>query len=165
MTSTDSCPNKTCTYIIKNKYAGPPYSRTKIYAVRMSYAADVAHGTKQQSGWTAADVDRYVLPAPDLSSKPLAAAAAAVDRRDTRRTDTRPFYEAFSILCGPRDKHTRLTALFKHYPGKPAGTRKAKPIWILLKQETVSGIGISWAICKSAPRSRQITTLASSNPP
>ena len=35
---------------------------------------------------------------------------------------------------------------------------KGKPIWILLKQETVSGSGISWAICKSAPRSRQITT-------
>ena len=50
--------------------------------------------------------------------------------------------------------HTRLTALC---PGLPrwAGTRKVKPIWILLKQETVSGSGISWAICKSAPRSRQ----------
>ena len=35
-----------------------------------------------------------------------------------------------------------------------------KPIWILLKQETVSGSGISWAICKSAPRCRQITTPA-----
>ena len=45
--------------------------------------------------------------------------------------------------------HTRLTALF---PGLPrwAGTRTVKPIWILLKQETVSGSGISWAICKSA---------------
>jgi len=41
-----------------------------------------------------------------------------------------------------------------------AGTRKVKPIWILLKQETVCGNGISWAICKSAPRSRQITTPA-----
>ena len=50
--------------------------------------------------------------------------------------------------------HSRLTAIF---PGLP-GTRKAKPIWILLKQETVSGSGISWAICKSAPSSRQITT-------
>ena len=39
-----------------------------------------------------------------------------------------------------------------------AGTRKVKPIWILLKQETVSGSGNRWAICKSAPRSRQITT-------
>ena len=38
-----------------------------------------------------------------------------------------------------------------------AGTRKVKPIWILLKQETVSGSGISWAICKSASHSRQIT--------
>ena len=35
--------------------------------------------------------------------------------------------------------------------------RKVKPIWILVKQETVSGSGICWAICKSAPRSRQIT--------
>ena len=35
-------------------------------------------------------------------------------------------------------------------PGLPgwAGTRKLKPIWILLKQETVSGSGISWAIMK-----------------
>ena len=41
-----------------------------------------------------------------------------------------------------------------------AGTRKVKPIWILLKQETVSGSGISWAICKSEPRSMQITTPA-----
>ena len=29
-----------------------------------------------------------------------------------------------------------------------------------VEQETVSGSGISWAICKSAPRSRQITTPA-----
>jgi len=35
-----------------------------------------------------------------------------------------------------------------------------QPIWILLKQETVSGSGISWAVCKSAPRSRQTTTPA-----
>ena len=39
-----------------------------------------------------------------------------------------------------------------------AGTREVKPIWILLKHKTVSGSGISWAICKSAPHSRQITT-------
>jgi len=58
-----------------------------------------------------------------------------------------------------------------------AGTRKVKPIWILLKQErvsgsgikpicillnqeTVSGSGISWDVCKSAPLSRWITMLA-----
>ena len=58
--------------------------------------------------------------------------------------------------------HTRMHArTHKHihthpfngpFPGLPrwAGTRQVKPIWILLKQETVSGSGISWAICKSA---------------
>ena len=35
--------------------------------------------------------------------------------------------------------------------------QKGKPIWILLKQETASGSGIHWDICKSAPRSSQIT--------
>jgi len=38
--------------------------------------------------------------------------------------------------------------------------QKGKAIWILLKQETVSGSGISWAICKSAPSSRQTTMPA-----
>ena len=55
--------------------------------------------------------------------------------------------------------HTHLTSLFPGLPGC-AGTRKVKPIWILLKQETVSGSSISWAICKSAPRSRQTTMPA-----
>ena len=61
-----------------------------------------------------------------------------------------------TLLC---ISHTHLTALF---PGLPrcVGTRKVKPIWILLKQKTVSGSGISWTICKSAPRFRQITTPA-----
>ena len=40
-----------------------------------------------------------------------------------------------------------LTALFPGLPGW-AGTKKAKPIWILLKQETMSGSDISWAICR-----------------
>ena len=66
---------------------------------------------------------------------------------------------AFTIRFYATHTHTRLMALF---PGLPrwAGTRKVKPIWILQKQETVSGSGISWAICKCAPRSRQIATLA-----
>ena len=38
--------------------------------------------------------------------------------------------------------------------------RRTVTIWILLKQETVSGSGISWAKCKSAPCSRQITMPA-----
>ena len=55
--------------------------------------------------------------------------------------------------------HNRLTALCPGLPGW-VGTRKVKPIWILLKQETVSGSEILWAICKSAPCSRQKTTPA-----
>ena len=49
-----------------------------------------------------------------------------------------------------------------HFSGTTQVSRyqKGKPIWILLKQETVSGSGISWAICKSTPCSRQTTTPA-----
>ena len=62
-----------------------------------------------------------------------------------------------AILCDSvHSFNTHLTALFPGLPGW-AGTRKVKPIWILLKQETVGGSGISWATCKSASRSRQIT--------
>ena len=39
--------------------------------------------------------------------------------------------------------HTHLMAPFPGLPGW-VSTRKIKPIWILLKQETVSGSGISW---------------------
>ena len=53
--------------------------------------------------------------------------------------------------------HTRLMALCPRLPGWTS-TRKVKPIWILLEQETMSGSGISWAVCKSAPHCRQITT-------
>ena len=58
--------------------------------------------------------------------------------------------------------HTHKNPFNGPFLGLPrwAGTRKVKPIWILLKQETMSGSGISLAICKSAPRSRQITTPA-----
>ena len=48
------------------------------------------------------------------------------------------------------------------FPGTTRVSRyqKGKTNLDLLKQETVSGSGISWAICKSAPRSRQTTTPA-----
>jgi len=67
--------------------------------------------------------------------------------------------QKYRCLRGDVHTHTRLTALFLGLPGW-AGTRKVKPIWILLKQEIVSGSGISWAIFKSTPRSRQITMPA-----
>jgi len=58
-----------------NKYVGPPCSRIKIYAARMPRAA-------------AAAVDRYLLPAPDLSSKPAGPLLRSIDGTD-RRTDRR----------------------------------------------------------------------------
>ena len=65
-------------------------------------------------------------------------------------------------LCPTQYPHPPHTHLFN---GPVSGTTwvsqyHVKPIWILLKQETVSGSDISWAICKSAPCSRQITTPA-----
>ena len=56
-----------------------------------------------------------------------------------------------NLVCHlhPCHTHTRLTALFRDHPGE-----------LVLKQETVSGSGISCAICKSAARSRQITMPA-----
>jgi len=55
--------------------------------------------------------------------------------------------------------HTHVLRLTRFCQGLPgwASSRKVKPIWILLKQETVIGSGISCAICKSAPHPRQIT--------
>jgi len=65
-----------------------------------------------------------------------------------------------SLYLPVSTRHTHTHPFNGPFPGLPrsAGTRKAKPIWILLKQETVSGSGISWAVCKSAPHSKQITT-------
>jgi len=60
-----------------------------------------------------------------------------------------------STACTWRHTHTLLMAVC---PGLPRWA--STPVWILLKQETVSGSSISWAICKSAPCSRQITMLA-----
>ena len=51
-------------------------------------------------------------------------------------------------------------ALFLGLPGF-AGTRKAKPIWILLEQETVSGSGINWAkmhVCTSLQTDNHAST-------
>jgi len=64
-------------------------------------------------------------------------------------------HHATSVTIGHIDAQWGLGPNNTH-----ARTQKVKPIWILLKQETVSGSGISWAICKSAPRSRQITKPA-----
>jgi len=65
---------------------------------------------------------------------------------------------AYSIIYLDTDTHLFKTSLFR--TTQMSQYQKGNTIWMLLKQETVSGSGISWAICKSAPRSRQITTPA-----
>jgi len=59
-------------------------------------------------------------------------------------------------------QHTNTHPFNSHFSGttQVSQYQKGKPIWILLKQETVTGSGISWAMCKSAPLSRQITMPA-----
>ena len=58
------------------------------------------------------------------------------------------------ILCGPHE-NTQTRTFNGPFPGLSgfADARKVKLIWISLKQGALSGSGISWAICKSAPRS------------
>jgi len=70
------------------------------------------------------------------------------------------WYRPTRVVPDQRPLNGRCCCCCNPGPSRWAGTRKVKPIWILLKQETVRGSGISWAIYKSAPRSRQITTPA-----
>jgi len=67
------------------------------------------------------------------------------------------------FVCQRNNNNNNNTYLMALCSGLPwwDGTRKVKPIWILLKQETVGGSSISLAICKSAPCLRQIPTPAS----
>jgi len=57
------------------------------------------------------------------------------------------------------NSNTRLMALCPGLSGWYS-TRKVKPIWIYWSKITVSGSDISWAICKSVSRFRQITMPA-----
>ena len=78
----------------------------------------------------------------------------------TERVGT-PFTDLYPFICFTHT-HTRLTALCPGLPGW-AGSRKAKTNLDFTEardSEWQWHINISWAICKSAPCSRQITTPA-----
>ena len=65
-----------------------------------------------------------------------------------------------SCRSGRPHTHTHLMALCPRLP-RWAGTRKVRLIWILLKQETVSGSGISWAtmqVCTSLQTDNHAST-------
>jgi len=67
-------------------------------------------------------------------------------------------YKKVAILTEIHTPHTHTHPCNRPLSGNTRVSRyqKGKPIWILLKQETVTGNGISWAICKSALCSRQL---------
>ena len=76
----------------------------------------------------AAAVDRYMLPAPDLSSKPAGRRCRCRSTRQTDgRTDIRPFYDAYRILCGPRNKQYRLSRRRSESQLAWTGTEETKP--------------------------------------
>jgi len=83
--------------------------------------------------------------------------------QNTIRYDTRCYCNVQSKADMSRLNLPHGTTHTHPFNGPFSGTtqvsryQKGKTIWILLKQEIVSGSGISWAICKSAPRSKQIT--------
>ena len=117
---------------------------------------------------------RLVLRAPPSHAEhtPRMTPDNAGERRDRqtdgptdRRQTVALWYSLFTMNCSTQQYSTHThththTSLMAFFSGTTRVSRyqKVKPIWILLEQETVSGSGISWVICKSAPRSRQITT-------
>jgi len=68
-----------------NKYVGPTYSRTIIYAARMSRSSSSCRAISAAG------------PRPTSAANPPAA-AAAMGKTDGW-TDTRPFYDAYRLLC------------------------------------------------------------------
>ena len=83
------------------KCVGPPYTLTKMFAVRMS------HGSSSSRSISAA-----ALPVPGLSSKPeptgcppLLLSIDGTDRQTDERTDTRPSYDYFRMMCGSRNTY------------------------------------------------------------
>ena len=91
---------------------------------------------------------------------------SATSRRTAVETQRPVERDAASAPCVIVSNASRTNENKHTFNGPFSGTtrvsryEKGKPIWVLLKQDTMSGSGISWAVCKSAPRSRQITTPA-----
>ena len=115
-------------------------SRTGVVPWRRAAAPCWTDQPRAWERWPARHAAEAPVPASERTSAAPASATSSPYRH--RQTHTHPFN-------GPLSGTTQVSRY-----------QKGKPIWILLKQETVSGSGISWAICKSAPHCRQITTPA-----
>ena len=110
----------------------------------------------------------YTLPAVQSVPKVTTVSQTAVRPAETITTLSQVGRSAFNGVFNTirlyrvfitKQTNTRLMALCPRLH-RWAGTRKVKPIWILPEQETVSGSIIKQAVCKSAPRSGQITMPA-----
>jgi len=112
-----------------------------------------ADDNKTQSTILPSHLAAAVVPAPQLND----------NYRPTRWTSSllsfsaSPLVQTHSAPCYTSVAHT-YTVITDPFNGPLSGTTRPVPIWILLKQETVSGSAISWVICKSAPRYRPLTT-------
>ena len=89
------------------------------------------------------------------------------DKLNSKETETIEFVVEIIAEYHKHPKHTHTHTHTHQFNQSMSGTtlvsryQKGKTNLDLLKQETVSGSGISRAVCKSAPCSRQITMLAS----
>jgi len=126
---------------LPNHRASPPLDWYQIILL----GEQLAQGCYRKAEWIRVRCVKFWVASPTVQPLHHQATTHTTTRHKQARTRTHT--------------HTHLSAFCTGLSGS-ADTRKVKPIWILLKQETVSGISISWAICKSASRSRQITLPA-----
>jgi len=104
---------------------------------------------------------------PNTSSRAVFTEPRRREVTNQRVSDRQPCLNLANGVPYYEQRYSSATHTHTHpFNGPFSGTtqvnryQKSKPICILLEQETVSGSGISWAVCKSAPRSIQITTPA-----
>ena len=86
------------------------YFFRKLYISMLDLLAVGPKFTRPACRAAAAAIDRYLLPAPVLSSKPAdrrccCRSTGQTDGRTDGRTDTGPFYDAYRMLRGPRRMH------------------------------------------------------------
>jgi len=72
-----------------------------------------------------------------------------------------PLKHCICECCSLAHTHTNTHPFNGHFSGTTQVSRyqKVKPIWILLKQETVSGSGISWAMLQTDNHSSTLPLL------
>jgi len=88
-----------------NNYAGPPYSRTKIYAALMSRSSSSLYYIERYLLWSRVGAQQQTR-RPSL--------LLLIDGTD-RQTDTRPFYDACCIRCGLRNNNNERGCVRNHF--------------------------------------------------